>query len=224
MNTAPRPLARTPSSPAADAASALRSRDGSRRSARRCRCSAAIARACSRRSQRSAGGELDVQVAGDVTDAARSPARSTRSRAAGRPTSILVNNAGEATARRSRRPTTRSGSDDRRQPHRTFNCIARRAARHARGEGRTHRQRRQHRGARRLSVRGRLCAAKHGVVGLTRALALELAGTRVTVNAVCPGYTDTDLVRDAVANIVAKTGKHRRRRAPRSRRAIHSAG
>lgn len=50
-------------------------------------------------------------------------------------------------------------------------------------------------------------AAKHGVVGLTRALALELASTAVTINAVCPGYTDTDLVRDAVANIVARTGR-----------------
>jgi NAD(P)-dependent dehydrogenase (short-subunit alcohol dehydrogenase family) len=51
------------------------------------------------------------------------------------------------------------------------------------------------------------CAAKHGVIGLTRALALELAHKRITVNAVCPGYTDTDLVRDAVANICAKTGR-----------------
>ena len=50
------------------------------------------------------------------------------------------------------------------------------------------------------------CAAKHGVIGLTRALALELAASRVTVNAVCPGYTDTDLVREAITNIVTKTG------------------
>jgi NAD(P)-dependent dehydrogenase (short-subunit alcohol dehydrogenase family) len=51
------------------------------------------------------------------------------------------------------------------------------------------------------------CAAKHGVVGLTRSIALELATSRITVNAVCPGYTETDLTREAVANIVAKTGK-----------------
>jgi NAD(P)-dependent dehydrogenase (short-subunit alcohol dehydrogenase family) len=51
------------------------------------------------------------------------------------------------------------------------------------------------------------CAAKHGVIGLTRAAALEIAKTGVTVNAVCPGYTETDIVQDAVANIVKKTGK-----------------
>jgi NAD(P)-dependent dehydrogenase (short-subunit alcohol dehydrogenase family) len=51
------------------------------------------------------------------------------------------------------------------------------------------------------------CAAKHGVIGLTRALAREAAKTRVTVNAVCPGYTETEIVKDAVANIMAKTGK-----------------
>ena len=51
------------------------------------------------------------------------------------------------------------------------------------------------------------CAAKHAAVGLVRALAQETATSGVTVNAVCPGYTDTDLVRDSLANIAAKTGR-----------------
>lgn len=51
------------------------------------------------------------------------------------------------------------------------------------------------------------CASKHGLVGLTRALAVEVATKGVTVNAVCPGYTDTAVVREAVANIRAKTGR-----------------
>jgi len=51
------------------------------------------------------------------------------------------------------------------------------------------------------------CAAKHGVVGLTRALALELARSDVTVNAVCPGFTDTPLLDNAVETIIGATGR-----------------
>jgi len=50
-------------------------------------------------------------------------------------------------------------------------------------------------------------AAKHGVIGLTRSLALEFARKGITVNAVCPGYTDTDIVANSVQNIVKATGR-----------------
>jgi NAD(P)-dependent dehydrogenase (short-subunit alcohol dehydrogenase family) len=52
-------------------------------------------------------------------------------------------------------------------------------------------------------------AAKHAVVGLVRSLALEVATGGITVNAVCPGFTDTDLVAVSVDNIMAKTGRSR---------------
>ncbi len=49
-------------------------------------------------------------------------------------------------------------------------------------------------------------ASKHGVMGFTRALSAELDGSGVTVNAVCPGYTQTDMMQQAVENIVRRTG------------------
>lgn len=54
---------------------------------------------------------------------------------------------------------------------------------------------------------GAYAAAKHGVIGWIRTLAIELAKTGVTANAICPGYTDTPLIADAVGAIAAKTGR-----------------
>lgn len=49
-------------------------------------------------------------------------------------------------------------------------------------------------------------ASKHGVLGLTRALAAELVGKNITVNAICPGYVNTPMTDTSVANIVDRTG------------------
>src|SRR5260221_4395315 len=52
-------------------------------------------------------------------------------------------------------------------------------------------------------------AAKHAVIGLVRSLALETARSGVTVNAVCPGFTETDLLEGSIDNIMRKTGRSR---------------
>lgn len=51
------------------------------------------------------------------------------------------------------------------------------------------------------------CASKHAVIGYMRAVAIEIAKSPVTINAVCPGWVDTDMARDAVRRIADKTGK-----------------
>lgn len=52
-------------------------------------------------------------------------------------------------------------------------------------------------------------ASKHGVMGLVRSLALEVARKEITVNAICPGYLDTEMTRRSIANIMEKTGRDR---------------
>ncbi len=54
---------------------------------------------------------------------------------------------------------------------------------------------------------GAYCASKHALIGMTRALALETARAGITVNAVCPGYTETDMLNESVDNIISKTGR-----------------
>jgi len=64
-------------------------------------------------------------------------------------------------------------------------------------------------GLRGYAYTGAYAAAKHGVIGLTRTLALELALTGATANAICPGFADTELLQRSLDNVVAKTGMDR---------------
>jgi NAD(P)-dependent dehydrogenase (short-subunit alcohol dehydrogenase family) len=62
-------------------------------------------------------------------------------------------------------------------------------------------------GLRGLRYTSAYCASKHALVGLTRALAVEWADRGVTVNAICPGWTDTDMLKTAVSTVTEKTGR-----------------
>lgn len=150
-----------------------------------------------------AEGDAHEAVAVDVTDGERLAAI-----VAGGRFDILVNNAGGALTG----PFGRTGRDDFRRMFElnvesaVVACRAALPAMAERGFGRIVNV------ASTAGLKGypyvsAYVTAKHALVGLTRALAVEFARTGVTVNAICPGYTDTDLVASGVDTVAARTGR-----------------
>ena len=155
-----------------------------------------------------AGGGTASAFSCDVTDEASIHALRDQVTASLGPVEILVNNAGAAQSV----PFTRETSDGFRQAL-AINLTSVFLVTHAflpgmleRGHGRVIQV---------ASTAGKVghayvssyCAAKHGVIGLTRALALEVARKGVTVNAICPSYVDTEMTEASIRNIADKTGR-----------------
>lgn len=147
-------------------------------------------------------------IAGDVTDHASVQAAFAAARAGFGPVRILVNNAGQA------RSAPIQQADDALWDEMldvnltgTYRCIRAALPDMLAGGGGRIVNIASTAGLTGYPYVSAYCASKHGVIGLTRALALELARKDVTVNAVCPGYTDTEIVRQSIENICAKTGR-----------------
>jgi NAD(P)-dependent dehydrogenase (short-subunit alcohol dehydrogenase family) len=160
---------------------------------------------------------LHTVVVADVTDEAAVHAAVTEARTLLGPVAVLVNNAGAAESAPLAR-TSRALWDRMLAVNLTSAYLCSQAVladlRRAASERASHAAR----GARIVNIASTAgqkgypyvaayVAAKHGLVGLTRALALELATDGVTVNAVCPGFTDTALLRASVQRIVERTGR-----------------